>query len=151
MKPTGRLTPAHKWVLVLAALTLVLGFANVGRAIVALRYLAVLPTLRTRMPLGYAAVIGGIWGAVFILCSLGLFLFRSWGRRLVLGAVTLYQVNIWVNHLLFDASDYARQTRLRDLVLTASLLILYWGTLNLRAVKEVFSGLADGTDRDPGR
>ena len=37
---------------------------------------------------------------------------------LALGAIVLYQGHIWINHLLFDASDYARQTRPRDLVLT---------------------------------
>lgn len=149
MRSIGRLTLAHKCVLVLAALTLVLGLSNVGRAIVALRYVTQLPALHTRMPLGYAVAVGGFWGLVFTVGALGLFLFCTWARPMALGAVTLYQANIWTNHILFDASDYAHQTRARDLVLTAILLILYWGTLNLRLVRRMFSAPGNAGDRRP--
>jgi len=64
--------------------------------------------------------------------------FRRWGRRGALAAVTLYEIHVWVNHLLFDANDYARQTRPRDLVLTLLLLILVWGLLNWPSVQRVF-------------
>jgi hypothetical protein len=50
---------------------------------------------------------------------------------------TLYQAHIWLNHLLFDASDYARQTRPRDLALSALFLAVVWGTLHLPGVRRI--------------
>jgi hypothetical protein len=133
------LTRPQKWVVVLALLVLALGLANLARAALALRYASLLPDLPLTMPLAYLAATGGVWGLIFVGCAAGLARFRRWGRRATLAAVTLYEVHVWVNHFLFDASDYARQTWPRDLLLTLLLLALVWGSLSLRSVRKTFS------------
>jgi hypothetical protein len=125
-------------VIELSVLVLALGLANLVRAGMALRYDALLPGLPLTVPLVYLAVMGCFWGLAFLACVGGLIRFRPWGRWSTLAAVTLYEVHVWVNHLLFDASDYARQTWPRDLLLTSLLLALVWGLLNLRPVRETF-------------
>jgi hypothetical protein len=105
----------------------------------ALRYSARLPQLPTAVSLEYLATVGGFWGAVFIVCTVSLWCFLPWGRWLTLAAVTLQQAHVWINHLLFDASQYARQTYARDLVFSLLLLALFWGLLNLRGVRRAFS------------
>ena len=139
MKALERLSAAEKWVLVMTALTLVLALANLGRAALAMRYAAQIPGLETRMPLNYAAATGLFWGISLIVSAGGLFDTREWGRVSTLITVTLYQAHVWLNRLGFDASDHARETRSRDMVLTAVLLLLYWGTLSLRPVQRVFA------------
>ena len=132
------LTRSQKWVAALGLLILLLGLANLGRAVMALRYATLLPDLPLTVSLNYLAAMGGLWGAVFVTCAVGLVRFRPWGRWGTLAATTLYQAHAWVDHLLFDGSDYARQTRPRDLVLTVLLLALVWGLLNWPSVREVF-------------
>jgi len=133
-----RLTRSQKWVLALALLVLALGLANLGRAGLALRYAALLPDLPMTVSWAYLAAMGSFWGLVFISCAVGLLRFRPWGRWFTLAAATLYQVHVWVNHLLFDASDYAFQTRPRDMLLTVVFLALVWGMLNWPGVCKVF-------------
>ena len=134
----SRLTRPQKWVLGLTLLVLALGLANLGRAGVALHYAALLPDLPMTVSWAYLAALGAFWGAAFLACALGLARFRPWGRWATLAAVTLYEAHAWVNHLLFDASDYARQTRPRDLLLTLLLLALVWGSLNWPSVCRAF-------------
>ena len=136
------LTRPQKWVVTLALLVLALGLANLVRMGVALRYVFLLPVLPMTVPLEYLAAVGAFWGVVLTACAWGLLRFRRWGRRGTLAAVTLYQAHVWVNHLAFDASDYARQTWLWDLLVTALLLALVWGSLHLRSVQNVFMGQA---------
>lgn len=133
-----KLTFAQKWVIGLGLLTLVLGLGNLGRAMMALRYAARLPDLPLTIPLSYLTAMGGFWFVVFVICTVGLVCFRTWGRQSTLAAVTLYQAHVWINHLLFDASDYARQTRPRDLALTLLLLALFWGSLSMRGIQRTF-------------
>jgi hypothetical protein len=142
------LTRFQKWVVVLALLVLALGLANLARTGVALRYVFLLPALPMTVPLEYLAAVGGFWGVVLIACAWGLLRFRRWGRRGTLAAVTLYQVHVWVNHLAFDASDYARQTWLWDLLVTVLLLALVWGSLHVRSVQNVFK---ERKKHDPSR
>ena len=129
---------SHVWVIVLSFLMLLLGLGNLGRAVMALRYAARLPDLPLTAPLAYWAAMGGFWCVAFVGCAVGLVRFRAWGRWSTLAAVTFYQVHVWVNHLLFDTSDYAHQTRPRDLLLTLLLLAFFWGSLNLRGVRKTF-------------
>lgn len=134
----------------LGGLFLALGAANLGRAAMALRYAAPLVDLPLTVSWGYLAALGGFWGLVLSLCALGLFRFRPWARGGALAAVTLYEAHVWLNHLLFDASDYAARTRLLDLLATALLLGLVWWTLSRPAVRRVFGGGGQG-DRVTGR
>jgi hypothetical protein len=133
-----QLTWAQKWTVLLSILTSLLGLANLGRAGMALCYSVRLPGLPTTTSLEYLAAMGGFWGIVFIVCTVGLSCFFPWGRWLTLAAVTLYQAHVWANHLLFDASHYARQTYARDLVLTLVLLLLFWESLNLPRIRRTF-------------
>lgn len=141
-KPNRRkrfpLTRSQKCVIALALLVLTLGLANLVRAGMALRYAALLPNLPMTVPWVYLAAIGGFWGAAFIACAVGLVRFRPWGRWGTLTATTLYEAHAWANHLLFDVSDYARQTRPRDLLLTALLLAVVWGLLNWPSIRKEF-------------
>ena len=129
------LTRPQKWVVALAFLVLALGLANLARAGVALRYASLLPGLPMTVPLGYLAAMGAFWGVALTTCAFGLMRFRRWGRWGTLAAVTLYEMHVWVNHLLFDASDYARRTWPWALLLTLLLLALAWGLLSLRGVR----------------
>lgn len=140
MRILKQLTPAQKWVVALVGVTLALALGNLGRAVVGLRYAARLPDLPMTISLSYLAALGGFWGAVFLICALGLSRFRTWARWATLAAVTLYQGNIWANRLLFSASDYARQTLPRDAVLSTLLLIVFWGLLSLPGVRRAFDG-----------
>jgi hypothetical protein len=106
----------------------------------ALLYSARLPGLPTTMSLNYLAAVGAFWGVIFIVCTVSLLCFLPWGRWFTLAAVTLYQAHVWANHLLFDASHYARQTYARDLVLTLVFLLLFWGSLNHPRIRKTFRG-----------
>jgi hypothetical protein len=64
--------------------------------------------------------------------------FRPWGRWSTLTAVTLYEAHVWVNHLLFDASDHARQAWPWDALMTVLVLTLVWGSLSLGSVRKTF-------------
>ncbi len=134
-----KLTRADKIVLVLSALTLLLGLANLGRAILAAQYSVYLPDLPTTLSFRYLAVMGGLWGVAFAICTVGLALFREWGRRCTLVVVTLYQIHAWANRILFATSEYVRQTLARDVILTVTLLLVFWIPLNLDRVKETLS------------
>ena len=131
----GRSCSSRRWVLGLAFLVLVIGLANLGRAGLTLRYASLLPKLAMTVSWAYLVATTGFWGLVFVACAVGLMCFRPWSRRGTLAATTLYEIHVWINRLLFDANDYARQTRLRDLLLTLLLLVLVWGVLNVPQVR----------------
>ncbi len=105
------------------------GLGNLGRAGMALHYARILPDLPLTVPWAYLAGVGMFWGIALTACAVGLYLRRPWSRRATLAAATLYQAHVWLNHLLFDASDYARQTRLRDLLLSGLFLVIVWAIL----------------------
>ena len=117
---------------------LVLGLGNLGRAGVALRYAALLPDLPMTVTWTYLAAMGGFWGVILTACAVGLLRFRPWGRWSTLAATTLYEAHVWANHLLFDASDYTRQTWPWNLALTFFLLALIWGLLNWPSIRKEF-------------
>ena len=137
-KKYRRISYAQKWVIALGLLTLALGLANLGRVAQALRYAALLPGLPMTVSWAYLAAMGGFWGLSFVACTVGLVGFRPWGRWGTLAAVTLYEGHVWVNHLLFDASEYAIQIRPRDLVLTLLVLAPVWGLLNWPSIRKEF-------------
>lgn len=115
-----------------------LGLANLARAGGALFYASRLPRLPMTISWAYLAAMGGVWGIVFCACAVGMARFRSWGRWGALAAVTLYEVHVWINHLLFDASDYMILVRERNALLSLLLLAVVWGLLNLPGVRRVF-------------
>ncbi len=132
------LTRPQKWTVPLGALVLALGLANLARAVLALRYNARLPDLPMTASLAYVATTSGFWGLAFVACAAGLGRFHPWGQWGTLAAVTLFEAHVWVNHLLFDANDYARQTWPRDFALTLLLLIPTWVLLNWPSIRKEF-------------
>lgn len=106
-----------------------IALAGLGRGIMAFRYARLLPDLPMTVPWLYLAGMGFFWGGVLGVCAVGLFRLRPWSRPVTLVAATLYQAHVWLNHLLLDASDYALQTRPRDLLLSVLFLALVWGIL----------------------
>ena len=137
-KKYKRLSYTQKGIIAFGLLTLALGLANLGRAAIALRSATLLPDLPMTVPWTYLVAMGGFWGLSFAACTVGLVGFRRWGRWGTLVAVTLYEGHVWVNHLLFDASEYAVQIRPRDFFLTLLLLALVWGLLNLPSIRKEF-------------
>ncbi len=139
MSNHDHLTRAQKWVVVLAMVTLALGLGNAGRAAMSAHYAVRLPDLSLTVPWSYLMVTGAFWAVGFIACTVGLLRLRPWGRQLTLVTVTLRQLHIWANHLLFQVADYALQIRPRNLLLTALVLALFWVSLNLRSVRRSFA------------
>jgi len=133
------LAGARKWVVVLSLFLVALALANLGKAAMALRYAALLPDLPMTVSWEYLVVTAACWAAALTVCAVGLLRLRVWGRWATLAVVTLYQAHVWANHLLFDASDYALQTRPRDALLTAAFLGIVWGVLSVRPIREVFA------------
>lgn len=133
-----RLTKAEKAVVTLAVLVLGIGLGNVVRFFVALAGGSAMPDLPLSVSWTYLALTSAFWALVLIVCAGGLLWFKRWGRMAALAAITLYEAHVWVNHLLFDRSDYALQRRPWDLLFTVLLLVLGWVPLNLRRVREVF-------------
>jgi hypothetical protein len=122
----------------LGLLLLALGLGNLGRAGLALHYASLLPDLPMTVTWPYLLATGGVWGVALTVCAVGLFLLRPWGWWGTLAATTLYEAQTWVDRLLFDASDYAIQTRPRDLVLTLLFLAFVWVLLSWPSVRKEF-------------
>ena len=137
------LTRAQKWVLTLSMLVMLLGLANLGRLAMAVHYAQRLPDLPMTVSWTYLALMGAVWCVVFLICAGGLVYFRSWGRWAALISIPLYQVHVWVNHLLFDVSERAGQLRPRDEACTAILLAIAWGLLYAPSIRRVFKSPKD--------
>jgi hypothetical protein len=135
-----RFTRAQKAVVTLSVLVLAVGLGNVIRALVALGEKAAMPDVQLSVSWDYLALTSAFWGVVLLACAGGLAWFRRWGRVATLAAVTLYEVHVWVDHLLFDRSDYAVQRRPWDLLFTLLLLGVAWGVLNLQPVRAALEG-----------
>ncbi|MBN1955986.1 MAG: hypothetical protein JW900_13180 [Anaerolineae bacterium] len=144
MKKTKRLTRPQKLVIGVGALILALGLANLVKMTIALDYAIRLPDLPMTVSWEYLAASGGAWAVLLFAAVVGLARFRPWGRWATLTASTLYAVFIWADHLLFDASEYARQTWPRDLLLTVLFLVIVWCALNWPPVRKVFRAKTKG-------
>jgi hypothetical protein len=125
-------------VIALGLLLLILGLVNLGKAAMALRYASSLPDLPMTVSWEYLAAVGGFWGVALIVSAVGLAFLRVWGRWTTLAVSTLYEAHVWVNRILFEVSDQARQARPWDLVLTLLFLALVWGLLSRPRIRGVF-------------
>jgi hypothetical protein len=114
---------------------------NLARAAWAWRQTQALTSLpaTTSMPMALLAGSSLIWGGVFLVCSLGLWRLRPWGRSGTLFAVTLFHAHIWFNHVLFDRSDYARQVWPFAIVHTLVTLFVVWGFLYWPFVRRLYT------------
>ena len=137
---TPRLSLPRKWVIGVGAVVLAVGLANLARGGLTITYSTRLPDLEMSVSWEYLAATSIFWGLALVVSSICLAGFYRWARWATLGVATLYQVHAWVNHLLFDANEYARQTWPRDLILTAVFLALVWGILSWPSVRREFEG-----------
>ncbi len=80
-----------------------------------------------RMPLAWLVTGKLAWGLVLGLTAWSVWRGQPWHRTLLLTSITLYQVHIWINHILFDTSHYARQVWPFQLSLSLLTLIVVWG------------------------
>jgi hypothetical protein len=116
-------------VVAVATLLLLVGLANLARGSLAIASALRLPALPMAVSWEYLATGGIVRGLALCICSFGLAGFYRWARVASLIITSAFQVDVWVNHLLFDASDYARQTWPRDLALTVLFLGFVFGVL----------------------
>jgi fucose 4-O-acetylase-like acetyltransferase len=137
-----KLTRSQKWIAVLSLVVLALGLGNLARMVMALRYATSLPDLPMTVSWTYLAAMGGFWCVAFLVCAAALIRLWSWARWGTLAAVTLYQVHVWVDHLLFDANERAYQLRLWNLMCTLLLLTFVWIVLSWPSVRKEFEAKA---------
>ena len=138
--PRLPLTRTRKWVVALATLVLAIGFANLARGGLAIAYALRLPELPMTAGWEYLAATGLSWGLALTICSFSLAGFYRWARVATLAAAPAFQTHVWVNHLLYDANEYARQTWPRDLVLSALFLGVVWAVLSWPSIRREFAG-----------
>jgi hypothetical protein len=136
--PMTPLTRAQKAIAAVALLLLLVGLGNLGRAGVAMHYAARLTGLALSTSWTYLALSGLLWGLGLIGAAFCLTRQRRWARWLALAAATSFQAQRWVDHLLYDASDYARLAWPRDLLLTGLFLAAIWVVLWLPRVRSAF-------------
>ena len=137
LTPPRRKRPRSVFCFALAVLYL--GAVNLIRARLALRGESFVASLPLTMPLPYLAASAMVWGSVFCIAAFGVWRLWPWARKLTLGAIVIYQLHIWINHFLFDTSDYARQVWPFQAGVSAAWIILVWGFLFLPAVRHFYS------------
>jgi hypothetical protein len=133
-----RLNRPRKWIIGLSTVVLVVGLANLARGALAVGYAIRLPELPMTVSWAYLSATGVVWGLVLAALAVCLAAFYRWARMATLAAVTMHQAHVWINHLLFDANDYARGAWPRDLVVTALFLAVVWGMLSLPIIRREF-------------
>lgn len=113
---------------------------NLARAVWALRQANALTDLpqSTSMPMTWLSATSLVWGLAFAVCGYGLWRLRPWGRIATLAAATLYHVNIWFNHIVFDRSDFARQVWPFAIINSLVALIVVWGFLNWPSIRRLY-------------
>lgn len=141
---------ARRWVAVLTLVSVLLGAANLVKAMRGIRYAQALAGVPMAVPWPYLIVGGFVWGVVFLSAGIGLWRRRMWGRWLTLAAVTGYTLNVWLDRWLWAVNRYARQTRARDLVLSALLMAFVWAVLNRRAIRRTFEARDGKNGKRPG-
>ena len=117
---------------------LYLGVVNLARAALAIDGNTFEQTLPLSIPLPYLAGSGLVWGIVFIAVALGVWWLRPWARKLSLGAIIVYQLHIWINHLVFDTSDYSHQVWPSHIGISVVWIIAVWGFAFLPGIRRLY-------------
>jgi hypothetical protein len=147
-----RRSSARRWIRALALLSALLGLGNLLKAARAARYAPSLAGVPMAVPWAYLIGGGLVWGAAFVVTSVGLWRLGRWGCRLMLIATTGYVVHVWVDRGLWAPNAYARQTQARDFVLATLLLAFVWAVLSRPAVRDTCKvrrpEKGQGLDRD---
>ena len=116
-------------VTLLAGLVFILGILQWTRAATLFIRRDFLTQLDLSLPLPYAVGSGAVWGGLLAVACIGLWRMRPWARRLTLGVVTISQAHLWLDHFLFDRSDYAGLSTGFALAVTFLTLAFVWGGL----------------------
>ena len=141
-EPQHKKRPLGFWRVTLFGLAVLLfgSGLNLLRAVWVWGQISALTDLSPSMPMPLLAGASLVWSAIFALCAVGLWRRRPWGRKGTLIAVTAYHGYIWVNHIAFDRSDYARQVWPFAIVHTLLTLLVVWGFLNLPMLRRINEG-----------
>jgi len=132
------LNTAEKAVALVGLLVLGVGCANLAKAGIAWRYAQRLTDVPMTVTWGYLVGVGAVWGAALATSAVGLLRFEPWGRIGTLATSSLYQVYVWIDHVLFAVSDYAAETWLWRAVLTMLFISVVWGVLCWPAARRLF-------------
>lgn len=129
---------ARSAVTLLTLAVFLLSAANLYRAVRAFQQVAFLQGLGLSVPPYYLIGASLGWGLVFMATGAGLWRRARWGRRMALVSACLYTLHTWINHLTFDASDYARLTWPFQALASALGLACVWGILMWPAARREF-------------
>jgi len=121
-----------------ALAVLYLGIVNLARAWLALNGTSFERTLPLTMPLRYLGIGGLAWGCVFVVTAFGIWRVRPWARKVLLGAIVVYQLHIWINHWVYDTSVYSRQVWPFEAGISLMWTLVVWGFMNLPGIRRLF-------------
>lgn len=127
----------------LALAVLILSAANLLRAAQVWLRLAYLAELDLSVAPFYLGASGLVWGILLGAAGFGLWRTRPWGRRLALATVCLLHLHAWINRLIFETSDYARQVWPWEAAASAIGVALTWGILGWPSVRTAFKPRRD--------
>ena len=128
-----------------ALAVLYLGLVNLARAWLALNGSSFERTLPLAAPLPYFGLGGLFWGVAFVVIAFGLWRVWLWARKAMLGAILIYQLHIWINHFVLDASVYSRQVWPFEAGLSLAWIMVVWGWLFLPGIKRLYSKIREAT------
>lgn len=128
-----------------ALAVLYLGLVNLARAWLALNGSSFERTLPLAAPLPYFGLGGLFWGVAFVVIAFGLWRVWLWARKAMLGAILIYQLHIWINHFVLDASVYSRQVWPFEAGLSLAWIMVVWGWLFLPGIKRLYSETREAT------
>ena len=121
-----------------ALAVLYLGVVNLARAGLSFESSPFERTLPLTVSLPYLTICGLVWGLVFVGAACGVWRLWPSARKLLLGAVVVYQVHIWINHVLFDTSVYSRQVWSFQAGISVAWIMAVWIFLFLPAIRRLY-------------
>ena len=122
--------PRHWTVTSLAVVVLLLAVSNWTRASHLWAIRDLLSELSdAAVPTTYLAGCATLWGGVWIIIAVGLWVRAAWARKLTLGAILLYQAHNWTTRWLFEISEYSRRGWPLDWMLSVLSVIMVWALL----------------------
>lgn len=131
--------PRPRTVTLLALFVFCIAAFNLLGLVSGVRRYTVLSRLPLSLPPAVPIASSAFWAAAFGLLAAGLWRLKPWARWGTLAAVTLYLTQIWIERLVFGQSDYIRMTIWFYAGLHAVILLLVWGSLWRRKVRQAFS------------
>jgi hypothetical protein len=112
---------------------------NLLGVVTAIQRYTVLRTLPLSVSPAYLVFSSAVWTLVFGLLAVGLWRCKHWARLGAPLALTVYVAVVWVERLVLGRSDFVRETVPYYLALHLTGLVLVWGVLLRRKVRQAFS------------